>query len=285
MPAPNDLLSESLAHDGRRVFVSSIRYGKISVIEADGSVHDFVKGLGAVLGIKIANSQLWATSVSATQMIGYKKEDDGKSALDVFALKTGKPIAHFEAPGPGPHSLQDLVIAKDGTAYVPDSAQPVLYRLPPGGKALQVFARGPFVSLQGLTFNADESALYLADYGLGVFLLDLQSQALALLPTDTDAVTTGIDGLYFDAAHSALIGTQNGTKPERVVRLALDKNRITGFSVLEAGAPDFDQPSLGEIVGGVFYFVANNQIGHFGDGSPTTLAKLKPTVILQLPLD
>jgi sugar lactone lactonase YvrE len=94
-------------------------------------------------------------------------------ALKTFDLKTGAAKASF--PLPDPHLLDqtslcnDIVIGKDGSAYVTDTFNAQILKLKPGASALEVWAtddrwkvKGP--QLDGLTF-LDDGNIYVNIFG------------------------------------------------------------------------------------------------------------------------
>ncbi|MEU9004908.1 SMP-30/gluconolactonase/LRE family protein [Streptomyces sp. NPDC048551] len=56
---------------------------------------------------------------------------DSTTGVAVYDTRTGARLAHFEVPGSGPRFINDLTITPDGTAYLTDSARPVIYRVTP----------------------------------------------------------------------------------------------------------------------------------------------------------
>jgi sugar lactone lactonase YvrE len=154
--------------------------------------------------------------------------------------------------------LGDVIVAPNGDVFTTDSTSPALYRLPANGVALEVMAAGePFVSLQGLALSADGKRIFVADYAKGLFAFDLESRRLRLLDAPRTAGILGIDGLY--RAGDALIGVQNGSAPPRLLRLAVDGERITSVEVVDAGHPSAPDPTLGVVVGNRFYYIGNSQ--------------------------
>jgi hypothetical protein len=87
--------------------------------------------------------------------------------------------------------------------------------------------------------------------------VDLATRRLSWLPQPADVAANGVDGLY--VAGRSLIGVQNGTAPERIVRFPVDEEftRILGWEVLEQN-PQLGEPTHGVVVGDWFYFVANS---------------------------
>jgi hypothetical protein len=95
----------------------------------------------------------------------------------------------------------------------------------------------------------------------------------------------GIDGLYFH--RGGLVAVQNGVNPNRVVRLFLSKDlgRVERFETIAANLPAFDEPTLGVIVKGDFYFIANSQWGTVDEqGRLAPPEKLKEPVVMKLRL-
>jgi sugar lactone lactonase YvrE len=144
---------------------------------------------------------------------------------------------------------------------------------------------GRLVSPQGLVVSADGSVLFVADYALGLCAVDLASGEVRRLETPPAATTCGIDGLDRDG--NDLIAIQNGVRPHRVVRITLapDLSRVTGVEVVEQLHPRHDEPTLGAVVDGAFYYVANSHWGAWDrDGNLVAPEALDPPCVLRLPL-
>ncbi len=95
----------------------------------------------------------------------------------------------------------------------------------------------------------------------------------------------GIDGLVY--SDGGLVAIQNGIQPHRVIRLDLtpDGLGIARGRILEMNHPDFDEPTLGTVVGGALYFIADSQGQKFLDEKrPIPANEMRDTVILKLPL-
>ena len=62
-----------------------------------------------------------------------------------------------------------------------------------------------------------------------------------------------------------LIAIQHGMRPNRIAAFLLSDNglEITGSRVLARNLPEFDEPTLGQVVGDEFYFVANSHWNRF----------------------
>ncbi len=95
----------------------------------------------------------------------------------------------------------------------------------------------------------------------------------------------GIDGLYFH--QGSLIGIQNGVTPHRVARFTLSPagDRLLRAEVLERAHPRYAEPTLGVLVDGDLYYVANAQWERFGeDGRIEQPDSLERPVVLRLRL-
>lgn len=80
---------------------------------------------------------------------------------------------------------------------------------------------------------------------------------------------------------------QNGVQPHRVIVLDLAPGgaAIAKSRILAMNHPAFDEPTLGTVVGGVFYFSANNQGHRYYDvKNPPGPGDLQDAVILKVPL-
>jgi hypothetical protein len=100
------------------------------------------------------------------------------------------------------------------------------------------------------------------------------------------AALHGIDGLY--AYRDSLIAIQNGTRPQRILRLKLDaeKRRIEHVEVLASNLPEWDEPTLGVIVDDAFYFVANSHWSKFDEnGKLPPAGELTPPRIMRIALE
>ncbi len=98
------------------------------------------------------------------------------------------------------------------------------------------------------------------DYARGIGILDLKVGSVRWLnqPGGAKVALNGVDGLYF--ADGAFILTQNGTSPERVVRMKLDQSRmkVASEDVIERATPTLGDPTHGVVVGDWFYYIANS---------------------------
>jgi len=289
------LLTEGLAYDpqDKKFFVGSVRQRKVLRLNPDGRGDVLSRnedGLWAVMGLRVdpARRRLWAATSALPQMIGLKPEDEGRAGLACYDLKTGRLLKKYLLPGkPENHLLGDLAVDGKGTVVATDSQSPVLYTPSAAGEGLDVFLKYElFQSPQGIDFSSDGRTLFVSDYAVGVYAIDRKSKAVRYLEPPQNAALLGIDGLYF--YRGSLLAVQNGLKPNRILRLFLNKNfsKIDRVEVLEANQPAMSEPTLGVVAGGIFYFMANSQWGLVDDkGQAAPNDKWKDPVVLQINLE
>jgi hypothetical protein len=262
------LLLEGLAFDLRegKFYVGSVRRREILRLEVPGKASVLSRpedGLWGVMGLRVDpdRRKLWATMSAVPQMAGAKPEDEGRAGLLSCDLKTGKLLKKYLLPGkPESHVLGDLTLDVRGTVMATDSQAPLIYTVSQPGDNLEVFLKyDSFQSLQGIDFTPDGKTLFVADYSVGIYAIDRQTKAVRLLEAPWNAALIGIDGLYF--YQGSLLAVQNGLKPNRILRIFLnrDLSRIDRVAVLEANEPSMTEPTLGVLVRDKFYFNANAQ--------------------------
>src|SRR5436190_19315335 len=288
-----EMIPEGIAYDpvSRRFFVGSIHQGRIVSVDQNGRSVDFSApndGLWSVSGMAVDADRriLWATTSSFPQFAGYKPSEKGRAGMFKYDLNTGKLLDKFFAPaGDGEHALGDLTLGRSGRVYITDSISPVIYTIAPNGKVLETFIRDEtFSSLNGITFDTSGNSLYVSDYTNGVYRIDVLSKKFVQIKPSKNVTLIGIDGLYF--FRGDLIATQNGVSPQRVVRFSLNptKTEITAFRTLEANHPDFLEPTLGVIVKGDLFCVANSQWPLIDEKGVFATDKLREPIVLKLKL-
>lgn len=242
-------LVEDVAEDPRTgaVFVSSVRTGQVwRRLGGRWSAwaHPAPAGSGAfALGLDPERRLLHVTVAAVPHAEGFRKADEGRSELATVRLEDGAELARRAPPGSGPHLLGDLTVAPDGTALVSDALAGTVYRLSPGGGALEpLVPEHTFSSPQTPVLTADGRTLLVPDWTLGLFALPVSGGVPEPVLGPDDLVTGGIDGLAL--APGGLLAVQNGIVQPRLVRLWLSKEgrRVTRWSVLARG-PELGDPT------------------------------------------
>ena len=263
-----DMVAEDIAYDSvrHRFLVSSVRRRNIVAVDSAGHATAFTRpGADSTWGmfavhVDPARQVLWATTAAVNTALGYNPADSGRSALLAYDLATGALRARFEPPNPRhAHVLGDMTVGADGTVYVSDAISGAVYTAAPGARTLAVLVpEGTFPSPQTPALSADEKQLFVADYARGIAVIDLATRAVRWLPHPGNVTLVGTDGLY--RVGNTLLAVQNGTTPNRVVRVLLDtaRTRVLDADVLERAKPAVSDPTHGVMVGGTFYFIARS---------------------------
>ncbi len=259
--------------NGRAVWVRQAKDGTLRRFTPEGDE------LLGVFGLVVdeAAGALWAATSAVPAMRGFTPDQDGTAALAEIDLETGAvrrtiPVVRRVGDQQS-HVLGDLALAADGSVFVPDSGGPVLWRLPPGGSALESFVEsGEFLSLQGIGLLPAGVAL-LSDHANGLLRVDLVSHEVRRLEAPTNTTLIGLDGMTL-AGDGSVIAVQNGLRPNRVLRIEVDAagETILAVTVLESGHITMAAPSLGCIAtGGDFFCVGNAGWTRFEDtgGQPS----------------
>ncbi len=282
-------IPEGIAFDSEgRLLLGSIRYGRIlRATEGIELLSDSrTAGYWSVFGMRLDHSGgLWFASAAVPQYILADDEKPSRSGLFRLNLATHK-IDHRAELAAAEHSqvLGDLVIADDDTIYTTDSLTGVLYRYSISDNEFSVVVdSGKFVSPQGLVLDASGKMLFVADYVGGLYRVRLADGEVERLVSGDSVSTYGIDGLYRHG--NELVAIQNGIRPHRVVTFSLSDNglSITGSRTLARNLPEFDEPTLGTIVGDDFYFIANSHWNRF-DRNNNLPDGLSNPLILKVPL-
>jgi len=215
---------------------------------------------------------IWMTIAAFPGFASLPKEDQGKTALIAMDPMSGKVMKRFDLASGAPGLLGDMSVSKDGTVYVTDGLGGGVYRVAGDLDAakLEKIADGLF-SPQTPALARDGKRLFVADYTIGIAVIDLASGKVTYLPHPENLAVTGIDGLFL--SRDSLIGVQNGTDPQRILRLRLspEQTSITSLEVVEQSTPRLGEPTHAIEVDGIIYVTANVGWGKIDDEG-----KLKP---------
>jgi hypothetical protein len=310
MPDP-DLLTEDIAYDPgtHRFFVSSIREAKIVAIDRAGAgARDFVPaGRDAIWGVlalavDARRGVLWATTAAMPQTRGYRAAEQGHTAVLRYDLATGKLQKRYDLPlpptmRPAPEGsaagflpvpaeerervLGDMTVAASGDVFVSEAVTGAVYTISRGRDELEVLvAPGIFSSPQTPAVTPDGRRLLVADYDRGIGIVDLATRAVTWMAHRRDVAVNGIDGLYLYG--DSLLAVQNGTEPNRVIRLYLDPGltRVLRWEAVDSNSPGLGAPTHGVIVDKDFYYLANSGWDQLADdGSVKSGAALTPAEV------
>ncbi len=280
------LLPEAVAYDPSRQqsYVGSARSGRILRFD-DGAAQagGFAFAPGGVYAIEISDKTLWA---AANTRSPFENAAPDTSSAGVYAYKLDGALISEHVVNDNKAVLGALEATPAGLV-ASDSGEPRLFILRKGAKALEAFSEDPrYVNLQGVAYDESRKTLFVADYLAGLFSVDLKTGAASLIANDADAHLGGVDGLY--AYKGDLIGIQNGTSPQRIVRLRLDAagGAVERLDVLQQNLPEWNEPTNGAIVGDVLIYVATSNWPAYGDdGEEIDGARREPLRLMSVGLD
>jgi sugar lactone lactonase YvrE len=284
LPA-NIILPEAIEWDGarNRFIIGTVRDGLILEVTPTGDSRELLRadkenGMWSVFGLAVdnENNRLWVSSAANRNFSDFSAPDIGRSALFEYDLESLKLIRRYPVPVDGmPHSLGNMSLAPNGDIYIADGSLPVIYRKAADGDKLEpVAAFEDLVSLRGIALSDNGEILYVADYEMGIMVMDLDRQLVGKLQAPETLNLGGIDGINFSKGHLTVI--QNGITPQRVMRLKLDPSliQVETIAPLAVALETFDFPNFGAVVGDDLWFFGNSQWSAGTD-------ELKPVSVLK----
>ncbi len=277
------LLPEAIVKIGDDFLIGSVRTGGVfeateselrKITQLDGGVFDLASSTDGASVVAVANNQL-----------AYEKrgERPAAAAFVTFDLASGSVRTRTEVEGDA--ALLGDVEAFGAVMYATDSLTPRVLSLAGASKPETLAADPRFVNLQGLALDRKKRRLYVADYLTGLFVIDLKTKSVAPLANPSDAHLGGIDGLYLHQGD--LIGVQNGTTPQRIVRIDLDGKGTTArkLTVLQQSLPEWNEPTHGIVDGDMFVYIATSNWPAYGDdGAIRDGAALQPLRLMSVDL-
>lgn len=280
-----DLLAESLAWDPKTdaLFVGSVRKRKIVRIASDGKVSDFIAserdGMTGVFGLAIdANARrLYASTMAVSDATGSQR-----CAMFGFDLDTGVTVHHVHVAA---QQSGELALLDDGSLVMSANQSGALYTWKPGAEELtRVLPAGQLSSPQGLVAWPGTRVLLVADWTLGLFRVDLETQKVERVETPPDLCVVGLDGLTRDG--NRVYAVRNGVPPHCLLSLAFDAEhrRVTRADVVDAALPSYDEPTGGAVRAKDFVYIANSHWPSYrDDGTPIDGADRSGPILLAVP--
>lgn len=265
---------------------SSIRNKKVVSFDEKGNCSDwFTDCLYSVFAIKADYKEkyLWITCSAIPEMKGFSKELEGKSEILKIDIATRKLVKRYAIEGN--HVFGDLEVTKNNDVYISDSGEAIIYKIENESLTLWKDLRKEAFNLQGITLDANESKLFIADYLKGILSIDIKSKKESWLEFPDDASKKGIDGLVF--YNNSLIAIQNGVVPIRIVRYKLNESqtKIIDFIVLDNNRKVFDEPALATLVKNKVYFFANSPWKFYDKNGQLDESKIENPKLFELILE
>ncbi|MDZ7627306.1 MAG: hypothetical protein U5J99_02720 [Parvularculaceae bacterium] len=282
--AETALLPEAVVKTETSFLIGSVRSGKI--LEASPEALSAIATLdGGVFDLALSSDHKRIHAVVNNQLAYEGAGIRAAEAAFVTMDRRSGAIISKTVVSDGAALLGDIEADGD-SLYASDSLTPRVLLLG-AGKSLQTLAADPlFVNLQGLALDHKKRRLYVADHLAGLFVVDLKSNSVTPIANPGGAHLGGIDGLYLYKGD--LIGIQNGTTPQRIVRIDLDRKGLTArkLSVLQQALPEWSEPTHGFIEGDRLIYIATSNWPAYDDaGKPREGAVLKPLRLMSVDLN
>jgi len=267
------------------IFVSSVVSGSIHRVRGNEStlfVNGGKHGMGSFFGIAFdaVHNSIFATYARVDQTPGIPA-GEGKTGVAEFDAKTGALKNNWVLDGStNDHQIADIYISLDHKVFASDAIGRALYGIR-DDVLVKLIDMPQAMSPQGIAEL--DGILYMADWGRGIWRLDIGSNKATLLGRNQDTNLIGIDGLA--ARDDKLIAIQNGSNPHKVVSITLSEDGYSALKleVLAQSLEGFDEPTLGVSTPSGYYFVAGSQWPKYGEGGKVREgATLAPTTILRL---
>lgn len=225
-------------------------------------------------------STLWVCSNDVSGLGVPGPSDVAGSYLKAFDLGSGRGKASYALAGKTA-LCNDIAVADDGAVYVTNSLAPQILRLPPGAKALEVFAEDARfqppngVGLDGVAIGADGN-LYVDTFnGGGLFRVTMQGgEAGAVVELKTSRPLRLPDALRHLSGNAFLMVEGAGS---------LDRVTISGdTATIETIEGGLDEPTSVATTNGVAW-VTEGQLSHLFNaqekGPPKLPFKIRPVQI------
>ena len=283
-----EFVPEGIVVAGDDLLLGSIRNGSIIRIGEDSEVLSEAESAGhwSVFGMRRGpDGGIWFASAAVPEYAAINDATQGSTGLFRLNLESKQVDVRAVLPKQDQAMvLGDLEFVDDDTIYATESLTGALYRyVVSEAEMTQVVAPGKLRSMQGLVLDSNGEHLYVSDYVGGLFRVRLSDHAIERVSADPTVSLFGIDGLYRHG--DELIAIQNGIRPNRIAAFTLggDGTSITHSRVIARNLPEFDEPTLGVVVGDEFLFVANSHWNRF-DREGNLATDLVGPIILRIKL-
>ena len=266
-------IPEGVEYDAERgrLLTGSLSEGDIVQIHADGRVTPVITDpdLLSSVGIEV-DAPRDRLLVANSDRAVFDGSGPGQARLGVYDLNTGTRLAMVDLaatvsdpPNPG-YFANDAVSAPDGTIYVTDTFQNVIYRVSPDYQA-SLWHRFPPTEGLGLNGIVYHPSGYLLVAGGAVLYKVPISDPAATTPVTLPEAVEGQDGMVWTADGRLAIVSNSGS---RVV--ALSSNDEWATAQLAGVAPFTGQGTTGAVVGDAIYVVQP----HFADAEPPVVERV-----------
>jgi hypothetical protein len=271
-------LIEGVAADGDTIWVSSVLDRSI-VAHRNGrfTAHKLPKGDGAPLGIAWDARRGWLW-IAANCPADLHLPDCTGAAL--LAMDRKGRVRVRLAPQ-GSFTPGDVSVWQD-RVFVSDSSNGAVYRC--SGKCsglsavIKPRAKG---SAQGTAVYDQGRRLLVADYGLGLISVDLETGTEAPILLEDGSRLRGVDGLIADG--DSFLGVRNASVPGKVWRFRIANDRVADPQVAGEGGAIVDPTQVARAGRQVLVVADSQWSAYLPDKAGRISGVQRPTPIVALP--
>lgn len=267
-----DIYPESLAHDAKsgKLFVGSFYNGNV-VQFAKGKPSVFVPGsrddIHSVTGIAVDSShrRMWLCNSEAGASAKSTPGTVGKAFVHVYDVDNGRLLKKIPlSDDVGGHFCNDIVLSRDGSAYVTDSFSPIIWKVSADLTAQAWLVNDQFkgegFNLNGIQLTPDERYLLVNKMNTGkVFRVGVQDKSV--VDVKLDRPIEGGDGMQLVSSHALLVVEGFGAKQPGIAKLKFNTDYTTATIEDKVTSAAFDTPTAVRQISTSVY-VVNSRFNH-----------------------
>ncbi|NIM70725.1 MAG: hypothetical protein GTN86_08870, partial [Xanthomonadales bacterium] len=128
--------------------------------------------------VDVKRNRLWVCTAANERFVRFEDVDRGRSALLEFDLSSLELKGRYPIPVDGlPHSLGSMTQTPSGDIFVVDRTLPIVFvKSMIEDRIAPLFMSSNMVSLRDITSSPNGKKLYVADYEMGISVIDLETQ-------------------------------------------------------------------------------------------------------------
>jgi hypothetical protein len=289
------MLFENMVYDpnAERFLLGSVRAGVIYEYSEKNGFKEFINpsnpatGPWGIIDIAIDTEAdlLWTASATMPHYTGTTQANFGNAMVSKFKLSTGELINNFAmAKSTEPMLFSHLHVTAGQNLYFTNVFNSDVFKVAKDSEQVEpMFTLTGLNSIKAITTNTDETILYVSDFELGLFVVNLETKQTAPLMRDQSGFFAGINDLFYDEGD--LVAIQSGVQPARLMRYVLQQDLILkNMFPIEASHPSFKALGNGTLVGDSVYYAANSQWAKLdGIGRLLPEQSWDPLVIMKSP--
>jgi hypothetical protein len=286
-----DFAPTGLAYKDGELFLASLRTGEVMQVSSEGEPRSVLteqqgRALGAISALAMAadGASLWASVNDLPQHIGHEAQQPKAAQLVRLSL-SGEVLERIALPAGSENAqLAGLAVASDGTVYIGDQARASVYRARSGDERMALIGAAPrLTSLRAITLVNEERHLLMADYALGLFLLDLETREPTVVRSSPKLNLGGIE--HLSSQGQDVVAIQPGHSPSRVLRLKMSNDfSIVETALVQAKAlPELAYPMRGVFTEDSYVLVANSYLPQLQAGGTFAPGERAAPQLMRLP--